>query len=161
MKETHALTGNRTRASRVAGENSTTEPSVLLIVSWLYMYHYFQAKRVEAEEQKMKKKAEREATRKKKKAERLKHKRLRQHDKSKSPFIQQFSSGRREVWIMPGAEMPSKSDQSGHGQIGVANDEPETTVDDYYTSFTHSEVCSFMYYVMVDWTVGTVYKRLP
>ena len=25
-----ALTGNRTRASRVAGENSTTEPSVLL-----------------------------------------------------------------------------------------------------------------------------------
>ena len=29
-KEKHALTGNRTRASRVAGENSTTEPSVRL-----------------------------------------------------------------------------------------------------------------------------------
>ena len=29
--EKDALTGNRTRASRVAGENSTTEPSVLLL----------------------------------------------------------------------------------------------------------------------------------
>ena len=28
-KKKSALTGNRTRASRVAGENSTTEPSVL------------------------------------------------------------------------------------------------------------------------------------
>ena len=28
-KKSSALTGNRTRASRVAGENSTTEPSVL------------------------------------------------------------------------------------------------------------------------------------
>ncbi len=28
-KKKRALTGNRTRASRVAGENSTTEPSVL------------------------------------------------------------------------------------------------------------------------------------
>ena len=28
-EEKDALTGNRTRASRVAGENSTTEPSVL------------------------------------------------------------------------------------------------------------------------------------
>lgn len=29
-KKKVALTGNRTRASRVAGENSTTEPSVLV-----------------------------------------------------------------------------------------------------------------------------------
>ena len=28
-----ALTGNRTRASRVAGENSTTEPPVLVLLS--------------------------------------------------------------------------------------------------------------------------------
>lgn len=88
----------------------------------------------------MKKKAEREAARKKKKAERLKNRWLKQQDKSKSPFIQQFSSGRKEVWIMPGTEV--QSDQSGCGQVGVANREPETTVDDYYTSFTHSEVCS-------------------
>ena len=36
-KKVIALTGNRTRASRVAGENSTTEPSVLPVVfllSW-------------------------------------------------------------------------------------------------------------------------------
>ena len=31
-KKVIALTGNRTRASRVAGENSTTEPSVLPVV---------------------------------------------------------------------------------------------------------------------------------
>ena len=30
IKIKNALTGNRTRASRVAGENSTTEPSVLV-----------------------------------------------------------------------------------------------------------------------------------
>ena len=30
-----ALAGNRTRASRVAGENSTTEPQVLLCIRWL------------------------------------------------------------------------------------------------------------------------------
>ena len=35
-KEKDALTGNRTRASRVAGENSTTEPSVLA-----YFYNAF------------------------------------------------------------------------------------------------------------------------
>ena len=29
VKSTHALAGNRTRASRVAGENSTTEPPML------------------------------------------------------------------------------------------------------------------------------------
>ena len=32
-KKKSALTGNRTRASRVAGENSTTEPSVQLVGS--------------------------------------------------------------------------------------------------------------------------------
>ena len=90
----------------------------------------------------MKKKAEREAARKKKKAERLKNRQLKQQDKSKSPFIQQFSSGRKEVWIMPGTEVSQRSDPSGCGQMGVAKREPETTVDDYYTSFTHSEVCS-------------------
>ena len=100
-----------------------------------------QAKRVEEEEQKMKKKAERDAIRKKKKAERLKNRRPKQQEKSKSPFIQQFSSGRKEVWIMPGTEVPQLSDQGGCGQVGVANKEPNTTVDDYYTSFTHSEVC--------------------
>lgn len=99
-----------------------------------------QAKRVEEEEQKMKKKAERDAAKKKKKAERLKNRQLKQQDKSRSPFIQQFSSGRKEVWIMPGTEVPQQRDQSGSGQMGVANKEPDTTVDDYYTSFTHSEV---------------------
>ncbi len=89
----------------------------------------------------MRKKAERDAARRKKKAERLKNKRLKQQDKSKGPFIQRFSSGRKEVWIMPGTEVPQQSDQSGCGEVGVANKEPDTTVDDYYTSFTHSEVC--------------------
>ena len=89
----------------------------------------------------MKKKAERDAARRKKKAERLKNRQLKQQDKSKSPFVQQFSSGRKEVWIMPGTEVPQQSDQSGCGQVGVANKEPATAVDDYYTSFTHSEVC--------------------
>ena len=92
----------------------------------------------------MKKKAERDAIRKKKKAERLKNRRPKQQDKSRSPFIQQFSSGRKEVWIMPGTELPQQSDKSGCGQVGVANKEPETTVDDYYTSFTHSEVCQII-----------------
>jgi hypothetical protein len=96
---------------------------------------------VEEEEQKMRKKAERDAARRKKKAERLKNRRLKQQDKSKDPFIQRFSSGRKEVWIMPGTEAPRQSDQSGRGEVGVANKEPDTTVDDYYTSFTHSEVC--------------------
>ena len=95
---------------------------------------------MEEEEQKMKNKAEREAARKKKRAEKLRNRKLKQQDKSKSPFIQQFSSGRKEVWIMPGTKLPQQSDQSGRGQVGVANTEPETTVDDYYTSFTHSEV---------------------
>ena len=33
-----ALAGNRTRASRVAGENSTTEPPVLVLLSTLTSY---------------------------------------------------------------------------------------------------------------------------
>ena len=35
-KKSNALAGNRTRASRVAGENSTTEPPVLRIQMTLF-----------------------------------------------------------------------------------------------------------------------------
>ena len=95
----------------------------------------------------MKNKAEREAARKKKRAERLRNRKLKEQDKTKSPYIQQFSSGRKEVWIMPGTELPKQRDHSGRGQVGVSNKEPETTTDTYYTSFTHSEVCFYMMYV--------------
>ena len=97
---------------------------------------------MEEEELKMKNKADREAARKKKKAERMRNRKLKLQNKEKSPFIQQFSSGRKEVWIMSGTEVPLKSDQQNRrGQRGVANQSYEATIDDYYTTFTHSEVC--------------------
>ena len=39
MEKKLALAGNRTRASRVAGENSTTEPPVLVRLSTLASYN--------------------------------------------------------------------------------------------------------------------------
>ena len=96
---------------------------------------------MEAEEQKMRNKAEREAARKRRKAERLRYRKLKQQNTTKSPFIQQFSSGRKEVWIMPGTELPK---QSHHSQGGEVNQASETSVDDYYTTFTHSEVCDVL-----------------
>ena len=105
------------------------------------MCELLQAKRVEEEERKMKNKADREAARKKKKAERQRNRKLKQQDKSRTPFIQQFPSGRKEVWIMPGTEIPQRSDQSDHGQASIPGKEYEASFDEYYTTFTHSEVC--------------------
>ena len=44
ISKMYARTGNRTRASRVAGENSTTEPSVLLLLflNWSETFNLFQ-----------------------------------------------------------------------------------------------------------------------
>ena len=42
---------------------------------------------------------------------------------------------------MPGTELPQ---QSHRGQGGEANQASETSVDDYYTTFTHSEVCDVL-----------------
>ena len=89
----------------------------------------------------MKSKAEKEAARKRRKAEKIRNRKLKQQDKAKSPFIQQFSPGRREVWIMPGTELPNRADQKQPSQGGEANRTYETTIDEYYTTFTHSEVC--------------------
>ena len=46
----NALTGNRTRASRVAGENSTTEPSVLSLLPVSFQMHSFDGTLEEARE---------------------------------------------------------------------------------------------------------------
>ena len=49
-KKKSALTGNRTRASRVAGENSTTEPSVLMLCKCFQQLHSFDGTQEEARE---------------------------------------------------------------------------------------------------------------
>lgn len=111
---------------------------------------------MEEEEQKMKNKASREAARRKKKAERLRNRKLKLQQTVKNPFIHQFSSGRKEVWIMPGMEMPHKRDQlngCGHGGVANCSSSMEAGIEDYYATFTHSEVC-------VGCTVLSWFKKL-
>ena len=83
----------------------------------------------------MKNKADREAARKKKRSERLKNRKLKE---TKNPFIHQFSSGKKEVWIMPGTEMAGRKSDQNKGD--VPDRTREAAVDEYYTTFTHSEV---------------------
>ena len=76
---------------------------------------------MEQDERKIKKKKEAEDAKKLKKAERLRNKRSRHHQKQmeKNSRSLEFSSGKREIWIMPGATnteggVQSKSHDASH-----------------------------------------------